>query len=258
MHKHMLRALGLSLLATLGLMAFTAAGAQAEALKGVAGRILIGGVDATTGTIIEGSQENAGTLLIPALNTEIVCQKIKVVTGKVIGKGEGLGEILYEECAYWGTKTKIEGGKEILELTTKLACEILEDSETKAPEAIVAKAKLLVVLHEVSAGVSDTYILAEADNATGAEGTLASVLVKTPGECPLPKLVEVTGSVVFKVTLGDLNLGQAEELYVLVTASKELSKAGLFTDKLKFGINPAFIDGSALLWLASKANWGLI
>jgi len=254
MHKHMLRALGLSLLAALGLMAFTAAGAQAEALKGVAGKIKIAGADAAAGTLVEGSQEGSGTLKIPALNTEIVCEKVKVLKGEIISgsKGEGLGQLLYEECVTWGTK----GANQ--ELTTKLAeCEILEHSASLAKGAILANALLLVVLHEVSAGVSDTYILAEPDPSVSTT-TLANVLYTTPSGCSLPKLIEIKGSVVFKVTLGDLALGQAEELYVLGTASKELSSSGLFTDELKFGINPAFIDGSALLWLASDKNWGVI
>ena len=54
MHKHMLRALGLSLIAALGLMGLTAGGAQAEALKGVAGKIKVLGVDAAAGTTITG------------------------------------------------------------------------------------------------------------------------------------------------------------------------------------------------------------
>jgi len=219
MHKHMLRALGLSLIAALGLMGLTAGGAQAEALKGVAGKIKVLGVDAAAGTTITGEQEGQGTLLIPALNTEIVCDKFKVLEGKVLSgsKGEALAELLYEECAYWATKGVNQ------ELTTKLPCEILEEG-TKAKGAILAKAKLLVVLHEVSAGVSDTYILASADNETEI-GTIASISVTTPSDCPLPKLVEV-GTVVFKVTLGDLALGQAEELYVLATASKALRARG--------------------------------
>jgi len=256
MHKHMLRALGLSLLAALGLMAFTAAGAQAEALAGKAGKIKVLGVDGAANTLVTGEQEGAGTLLIPGLNTEIVCQRAHVLGGVILSGAEGkaLAEILYLECVYWGTKTNVKGE---LELTTKLPCEILEDTN-KAKESILAKVILLVVLHEVSAGVSDTYVLVTGDKEGKEEGPLASVLVTTPGECPLPKLVEVTGSVVFQVPLGDLALGQPEELYVLIKASKEFTKAGLFTDKLKYGVNEAFIDASALLWLINDCKWGLI
>jgi len=248
MHKHMLRALGLSLLAALGLMAFTAAGAQAEALKGVAGKIKVLGVDAVGPITVLGEQEKLGTLLVPGLKFEIVCEKVDVLEGKIISgaKGEGLAELLYLECVTWN-----------LGLTVKLPCELLEDASPFAAGSILAKVKLLVVLHEVSAGVSDTYILATADNEKE-EGALASILYSTPSECPLPKLTEVKGSVVFKVTLGDLSLKQPEELYVLATASQELSSSGLFTDKLFYGVNEAFIDGSALLWLASDCNWGLI
>lgn len=257
MQKHMPRALGLSLLAALGLMGLTVAGAQAEALGGVAGRILIGGADAANGTVVLGEHEGSNTLLVPALNFEIVCQKFKVLEGKVIGKGQALAKLLYEECVTWGTKKNASGEQE---LTTKLPCEIIEDQSPFASGGIVSQVILLVVLHEVSAGVFSTYILATGDSGAFGkeEGFLTSILVTTPSECPLPKLVEVAGSIVFKVTLGDLNSKQPEELYVLATASKALSSSGLFTDKLKYGINEAFIDGSALLWLASDANWGLI
>jgi len=256
MHKHMLRALGLSLMVALGLMGLTAAGAQAEALAGVAGRILIGGADAANGTLILGEQENAVALLIPALNAEIVCEKVKVLEARVIGKGQALATLLHEKCVTWATKKNAAGEQE---LTTQLPCELLEDEFPFTKEGIVGKVILLVVLHEVSAGVSDTYLLVSGDNKEGKEaGPLFSVLYTTPSECPLPKLTEVTGSVVLKVILGDLNLGQKEELYVLAFASKALSSSGLFTDKLKYGTSEAFIDGSALLWLFSHANWGLI
>jgi len=258
MHKHMLRTLGLSLIAALGLMGLTAGGAQAEALKGVAGKIKVLGVDAAAGTTITGEQEGQGTLLIPGLNAEIVCQKVDVLVGKILSgaNGEALAELLYLECVLWGTKKNAVTGEQ--ELTTKLPCEILEHKSPFAAGSIVAAVKLLVVLHEVSAGVSDTYILATADNEKE-EGTIASVLVTTPSECPLPKLTEIRGSFVFKVTLGDLNLKQPEELYVLATASRALSSSGLFTDKLLYGgINEAFLDASLLLWLVSDCKWGLI
>lgn len=255
MHKHMLRALGLALLAALGLMGLTAGGAQAEALAGVPGRILIGGVDAATGTVIEAEQEGQGTYLIPALNAEIVCEKVKVLEGKVIGKGQALVKFLYEKCVLWATKKNAVTGEQ--ELTTKLPCELLEDESPFTAGNIVANLILLVVLHEVSAGVSDTYLLATGDKAGKEEGPFASILFTTPSECPLPKLTELLGSFVFKVTLGDLNLKQPEELYVLATASKALSSSGLFTDKFKFGVNEAFLDASFLFWLSSDKNWGV-
>jgi len=247
MHKHMLRALGLSLLAALGLMAFAAAGAQAEALAGVAGKIKILKVDATAGTAVTGKQEGAGTLLVPGLSTEFVCQKVKVVEGKVLSgaKGEGLGKVLYEECVAWGTKKNAAGEQE---LTTILPCELLEDESPFTKGGIVATALLLVVLHE-----GDTYILAEGDPKEKAFG---SILTTTPGECPLPKLVEVKGSVVFQAITGDLALGQPEVKEILVEAKKSIS--ALFTDKLFYGINESFIDGKALLSLPSGCTWGLI
>jgi len=254
MHKHILIALGLSLIAALGLMALTAAGAQAEALKGVAGKMLIGGAEAPIGTTTLGEQEGSATLSVPGLNFEIVCEKLKILEGKVIGKGRALVTLLHEGCVMWGTK--LVEGKTVL--TTKLPCEILEDASPFAGGSIIDKLILLVVLHEVSAGVSDTFILVAGDKEGTEEGPLASVLFTTPSECPLPKLSQITGSYVLKVTLGDLNLGQKEELYVLATASKAFSSSGLFTDKLNFGVNEAFIDGSTLMWLASDANWGLI
>jgi len=251
MRELMLRALGLSLIAALGLMGLTAAGAQGVALSGVAGKMLIGGAEAPVGTTVLAEQEGSATLSVPALNFEIACEKLKVLEGKVIGKGRALATLLHEGCVAWGTKLNAKGEQE---LTVKLPCEILEDASPFVGGTILDKIVLLTVLHEVSAGVSDTFILVTGDKEGTEEGPLASVLFTTPSECPLPKLSQILGSYVFKVTLGDLNLGQKEELYVLATASKALSSSGLFTDKLQFGILDMFIEGSTLLWLASDAK----
>lgn len=253
MQKHSFRTLGLSLLAALSLMALGVAGAQAANLvngtTNGAGKIKILGADASGFPIsATGEQEGSGTLLIPALNTEIVCEKLTVVAAntKITSIDGGSAEVLYEKCEYWGTKTtKHVSGVELLELTVKLPCEILEDSATLAAKAITAKGTLLVFLHE-----GRSYVLAEG-------APFASVLITTPSECPLPKLVNVSGSLVFEVTTGDLNVGGAV-LKILIKASKALSGSGLFPDKLLFGANTAYVDGSAEVWLASDCTWGVI
>lgn len=251
MPNHMLRISGLLLIAALGLMMFAAEGVLAEELKGTPGEIRIAGAPAKSGQPVRGEQVGGGTLLIPALNTEIVCQKANILSGSTLSSSSVLSEILYQECVYWGTKKVLHEGVELLVLTAKLPCEILEEGTT-ASGSIFAKVKLLVVLHESLSKVKDTYVLVEPDELS----SIAGVLTTTPSECPLPKLVTISGSTVFQVTLGDLILNQPEELYVLLKSDKTIAK--LFSDKLLFGTNEAHVDGSALLWLFFDDDWGLI
>jgi hypothetical protein len=251
MHKHLLRALGLSLLAALGLMAFAATGAQAS------GKIkVLGSIPLATGATVGAERDSLfQTLLVPALNIEIVCHNFSVVEG-VITNGEtgtGKAEVLYEECVVWSTEENAKG--ELL-LVEELPCQLL-DSVTGKAGHIRAKAKLLVILHG-KAGEENTYVLASPQEV----GASFAVIKFTKGTgCPLPTPVNITGSTVFQILEGDLNLHPTEEVVkVLIENSKVLSK--LFpSDVLKYGENIAYVDGSAWLFLTGKhlgCKWGAL
>jgi hypothetical protein len=245
MHKHMLRALGLSLIAALGLMAFSAANALA------AGEILVEGSAAlATGRTATGKQEGEGTLKVPALNIEIVCKKLTAGAGtKIISGPLGtlLAEVLYEECVVWSIK------KESLELIEVLTtCQILASGATKTKGDITAVGTGSVVLHNIN----EVYLLAEGETVGGVKQPFATVEFTKGIGCPLATPVKIIGSAVFKHITGNLNTGAAV-VEPLIESSEAIQK--LLGDKLLYGVNEAFIKGSALLALTGThagLKWG--
>jgi hypothetical protein len=250
MHKHMLRTLGLSLIAALGLVAFSAANALAAPEPG---QVLVeGSTTLANERTVGAKQEGEGTLLVPGLNIEIVCQKLaagtntKVISGSA---GTALAEILYQECVVWSTEGSPQKLIEILK-----SCQILASGVTKTVGDITATGVGKVLLKEK--GSTETYLLAEGETVGGVVQPFATVEFTKGIGCPLATPVKITGTAAFKVGAGNLNTSP-EVVEPLVESSGAIQKA--LGGVLKYGINEAFIDGSALLKLTGShegLKWG--
>ena len=190
--KHGLKALGLSFLVVLGLMAFAAGGAQAS------GKVLVEGLSGTFNVSITGKAENAleSNFLILNLNMEIFCHN-SIISGTITNNGHGTATITLDQCLVQG----VSGEK-----LTGAICEI---------EDFVAKALALIILHsgekrlvvdtmpltpytEHKEGTGDPYVLFTPEDGL----TFATVFNET--ECALPEEVKVKGCFVTRiVTAGD-------------------------------------------------------
>jgi len=244
MQKHLLRVLGLSLLAAVGLMAFATAGAQAAEFR------ILGSAALATGATFGGSQIGTGTLKVPTLNIEIVCQKLSVLEGKILSgpAGTALGKILFEECVVWSIKSGT------LELIEKLPCQILDISGGSGKVGhITATANLQVFLHING----KTFILASKDG----ENRPFAIANYTSGTgCPIPLKQEITGNTVFKLVTGDLTGGGAEAVELEVE-SNEAIPALFPADVLKYGVNTAFVISKDKLFLTGAhkgCTWGAL
>jgi hypothetical protein len=241
MHKHTLKALGLSLIAALGLMAFSAGAAQAGEIQ------VEGSAALATGRTVNATQEGEGTLLVPSLNIEIVCKKLTAANTTVTSGplGTASAEVLYEECVVWSIQKETE---KLIEVLT--SCQILASGATKTKGHITAKGVGKIILHNAN---TETFLLAE--------GAPFATVEFTKGiGCALTNPVKVSGAVVFKVVTGNLIPSAANKVVKpLIEASKTLQK--LIGDKLLYGVNEAFIDGSALLELTGShagLKWGAL
>jgi hypothetical protein len=252
MQKHVLRVLGLSLLAVVGLMAFASAGAQAIETKG---KVLVLTKEAVVGQGITGELEGTNNrLLVPALGIEIRCPTIDVLEGKIIKVGvetEGLAVILYLGCEVFSTST----GEKIAN------CHVLDNSGTE--KDITAKAIIKIDL--LGTPVS-TLLIASPDG----QAFFAKIKF-TPGlGCTLATPIEIKGEVGFRVAVGSLQkegkalegteLKEAEKVKVLIESSEAIQKShpGVI---IKYGANEAFVDGSALLALSGTnvgCTWGIL
>ncbi len=214
-----LRALGLSILAALGLMAFTASAAQAG-----------GGVwlDLTGALPTPITGEQTGTenrLLILGLNILLKCEEVEVVgTTEIEANGHGKGELSFAGCYFTD-----------LSLNKNTICNV---------EVLNAQVLALLVKHN-----SHGYVLfspvAPATTFTQAHAT------STPGnECLLPKLPVVKGSVVAKIATNPGTHAASHSLTTVGTLT-------LFTsDKLFYGANEAHLEVNAEVSLAAGGSWG--
>ena len=239
--KHGLKALGLSFLAVLGLMAFTATAAQASGLVLVLKADKIGSLPKPFTVGITGREHNAlaanSRLLILGLNFEIFCHTAVVSEGTLTDKGSGHATITFQTCLAQG----LVAGTDTL---TGAICEIPN---------IVAKTKYLVILHSGNVKlVPDNAVLvagaAEHKKGTGLPYilflpldllTFASVLNHT--ECALPELSNVKGCVVAKLEHPHGHLVEH-----LISTKGMLA---LFGCKLNYGANEAHLDVDAFVSL---------
>ena len=242
--KHGLKALGLSFLAVLGLMAFAATAAQASGLVTVLKADKVGLLPKPFTVGITGKEHNAlaadSRLLILGLNFEIFCHKATVSNGLLTSNGTGTATITFETCLAQGLVT----GTDTL---TGAVCEIPN---------IVAKTKVLIILHSGNVAlVQDNAVLvagaAEHKKGTGNPYllflpldllTFATVLNHT--ECALPEVANVKGCVVAKDSVG-------YQIEHLISTKGLLS---LFGCKLNYGANEAHLDVDALVSLNNSVH----
>ena len=232
MHKHRLRALGVSLMAALGLMALFAVAAQAEGLSdgGKAGKFLIEG----SGTLVKGAtftgaQVGIGKLIIPKKNAYVECKTGKVTTGTGISETEVLAVVRFEECKAFELSTG----------NSLAFCPVLGEPSA---ETIDATAIALPKLHE-----SKLFILFE--NEPGK----VFAEIKFGPECGIGVKVKVSGSVVAEVDNGlsqnihTITFSEGIQRLFQKRNAKDEFEAG---DRLLYGAVEAFLIGSATVELA--------
>ncbi|HXS33589.1 MAG TPA: hypothetical protein VN758_07455 [Solirubrobacterales bacterium] len=242
--KNLIKALGLSLMAALGLFAFTATGASAANLTPathVHGKILVLGSEHLLANFT--GHAALGQLLVPTLGVEIHC-KLASIEGVLLSglKGEALATVLFEDCKVYEWNGTTLGGQ--------LPCNI---SNGGANHHITAKAILLVVTHE-----GKLYIVAEPDVAEPLKAGEPFVEIKYESGkgCPIPLSQKVTGSYAFEITgllhpITTLNITPGN------AALQTLLGTGLF-----YGVSAATLDpGAATIALSGihlGCTWGII
>ena len=215
--KRGLKALGLSLLAAMGLMAFLAAGAQATwDLEGI--EII---KDIPVGGNFVAGQE--GLLLVPTQNLVIHCKKFTIEKALLLKLPalDADADLKYEDC-----KTLVKG---------------VENAGCK-PEILPVKALLLPFLHN-----GEIYILAEQQ--TGVPNF--TVIHYNEETCALPPLPAVTGSVVFECYKEALKLDDCKNS-LAIHLIRPAPPALFPTDTLKYGLNAAEIHGEAEVFLTGE------
>ncbi|HXS32179.1 MAG TPA: hypothetical protein VN758_00220 [Solirubrobacterales bacterium] len=236
-NKQIFRVLGLSLVAALGLAAFTAVGAQAANLAGTRGKFLVLG----STTLNAGVTGSGGLfqILVTGLKIEIHCISFSVTSGFPTNpeKGEALATFLWEKCQVFPINASGE-------LTSKepLPCII---SNGGANHDVTAVSLILVITHE---GV--LYLLIEPDPPST---FLAEIKYESGKGCPIPLAVEVKKSYAFEVT-------QAHEKVLAITAGLEALQE-LLLDELSYGASRAILHGSGTLSLTGAhlgCTWGVV
>jgi hypothetical protein len=227
-----LRALGLSFLAALGLMAFMAAGAQAAN----GWLVLSANNNLAKDENVSVVKHTEGNLLVPNQNLEILCSTVASDGLELIaGTFEARGAINFTNC-----KTFQNG-------TISNVC--------KPQEPILAGGKAHIFLDN---GVN--YMLLEPT--TGLSGVFAHITFG--GLCALPKLNEVTGTLVVECLNGSLKSDNCSILRV-AQLLQAAPNQGLFAIKLAgeehvhglfLGANPATLDGIASVKLAGPNETG--
>ena len=211
--KRGLKALGLSLMAAMGPMAFTAVSAQAVTWD-------INGSEIKANETITGKLKAGQTalILIPAQNLVVHCTGFNVNEGTLRTDNTGHAKIAYTGCT-----TKIKG----------------VESPGCAPEILPAAAKISPILHS-----GKVYFLVEPLTA----GQPYAVLHYDEETCPLA-LASVVGTVVFECE----NAGSGAQKDCKEAASPQLIRpappALFLSDTLKYGLNAAEIHGKVELSL---------
>jgi hypothetical protein len=232
--KRGLKALGLSFLAALGLMAFMAAGAQANWLVLSAGTQLESNENVTVKT----HEDLEFKLLVAAQALEILCLTVESDGLKLKGLSAlAEGAVNFRKCKTWQVVKGVN--------TEQKGC--------VPNEPILAGGKGKVVLHN-----SLNWALLEPTAVGGAFTTI----VFNPATCALAEENEVTGSLLSEC--GHLTGGAfvAEDCATLALTHllRAAANQALLSDGLFFGANGAVLDGIAAASLAgpneSDAVWG--
>jgi hypothetical protein len=219
-----LKAFMLAIMAALGLMAFTATGAQAgggEWLIGSTTLKNLGGLQAITG-----EEEGKGSLLILKLNLSLTCNETEVVNAHIVPVGHAKGTLSFSDCEVLDSKGEPND-----------ACVL--------HEPIVAEALALIVKHN-GAG----YLLFSPVKENAPFATVVALDKVLEDECLLPDVAEVKGSVVAEIKVN----GQVTNLI-----STKLTLSLFPNDKLFYGNHEAHLFADALVRLAGShigQAWG--
>ena len=183
MRKHGLRALGLSFLAVLGLMAFMAAGAQANFLYLLTVNGAVDDVGANVPTV---KAHTPGTLLLLGLNLEIVCQKVGQDTTAPVtllaASTVAHGHLLFKECETWSVKKEAE---KIVLVALQGKCKPWSPGTPKESGEILAGGLAQLLLHE-----GKNYVLVKPLDKK------PFTIIELPETCALAESSEVTGEAV--------------------------------------------------------------
>jgi hypothetical protein len=247
--KHGLRALGLCLLAALGLTAFAAASAQAqtgwlEVVNGTQGFIAATKkIHAVIHPLVGGAKHAVLDTTVGVNNEPVqkLCETLTTEDGLIFAGAAATGLITLK---FTNCKTFING---------------IENKPCKPLEPIVAKTKFKAILHTGAGNDGKTYILFEPHTA----GTPFTTIELH--ECLLGEKVPITGDLVAeclnsslaKNTAGtDFCLDDTAHHYIQ-EAPHKLFELGAGTGKfheLKFGIRLALLLGIADVLLTDSAN----
>jgi hypothetical protein len=206
--KTRLGLLALCATAAMAMMAFAASGAQAEARPAW----MINGNDVTSDlTVSVVLTEDVPTKLLTSSGgtpVAIECTEYEVPTALLLAEGKADGEVWFRNCE------------------TYLGSEEVLSEPCKPTEPIKAGGTLEIVLHEGEPLVK----------ATGTGGTFTTL--EFGEECSLPEEVPITGT----GWILDCELEAEEEKLIHLIEEGKAAAAAL--GGLKFGKNPATIDGS--------------
>jgi len=251
--KNGLRALGVCLVAALGLMAFSAAAAQAQTgwLVNKAFITLTQKFNAKTHPLAVAGAKHFVLLGEPlGAKTEILCEVLAVDDGLLFAteSAEGLATLLFTEC----TTFLLEFG-------------VFKESKACKPgEPIEAKAKFHAFLHlkkpNGETGDKKTYLLFQPD-----EAGKPFAKIKFPNEeCVFNPEQEVAGTLVTECLNEKLEKNTAGTDYCLEDLVHHLIQEApgqkeLFGDGLTFGGRPAKLDGTADVFLTepSGGTWAV-
>jgi len=227
------RKFGLGLVvAAISLMAF------ASSAQALIPEFVIGGAKALHANA-SGAQVGAGYLLVPALSVEFRCDEFEVQEGLLLAAvapnhAIGHAKLLYKKCVPLDEVT----------LVALHDCFVGVSHVDNSPAHITATALLLPV--EFASG--DWGILAEK--------IVAKILVRSPAEeCLLPESNTVTGELCFLIdgneTVKPLLLTNKaiQQSCPERPALESLSTGPGVKDKLLYGAQEAFVDGTAHLFL---------
>ncbi len=214
LRKHGLKALGLSFIAALSLMALTAAGAQAAGEWKIETKTMteLG----LTEEAIKGKLETGvkNILLVKTLNVNISCAAVDTSANAKILKGGTLtGSLIFLTCKVFAD----EAGEP--ELT---AC------GTKSTGAAAGEIQTVAVTGEIILSGGENFVLVKP-----VSGTTFTTVELTGASCAAKGTYPITGTTVVKLGV------EAKEL--LLTPIKEFTGDGL-----KFGENKAFLFGAAI------------
>ena len=234
--KHGLKALGLCLVAALGLMAFAASAAQAVPVKDGGWLVGTAGTELAANETATGAWDVQGPLLVAAKNLSLNCTEVEVVNGVLLplnAAHESIGHatLLFKQCTALNKTTGAE-----------LPCHVLLPGGAGGGVLHITANVLFVVVLEAG----EAFVLAYPT--AGLTEPFTEVLF-TGATCPLPELTPIKGTLLLALTAGLNN----PQLAVAATPALQTK----FGDELKFGANPAILDGSANISLASGAAWGI-